>query len=120
MSNEPDLSEAGGDGGSRADTTDRPTTREQQAVDGRLRAGQLEVESASAHETAAIAAALAEYLEEREEPESESATEPETWDGKRFAFAGRIAGLTGRARRVPRGAPTDNWTAAGRTDRFER
>lgn len=85
---------------------------------GRLRMEQLELESAGPRETAAIAAALAEYLDGQDDTEEEA--EPETWDGKRFAFAGRIAGLTGRARRVPRGAPTDNWTAAGRADRFER
>ncbi|ESP89112.1 hypothetical protein K933_05893, partial [Candidatus Halobonum tyrrellensis G22] len=40
------------------------------------------------------------------------------WDGKRWAFAGRTDALQGRAVRVPRGAPTDAWTASGRTDRF--
>ena len=42
----------------------------------------------------------------------------ETWDGDRWAFAGRIEALQGRSVRIPRGAPTDAWTAAERTDRF--
>jgi len=71
--------------------------------------------SANPQETAAIVAALAEYLGE------ERGGEPaDSWDGKRFRFAGRLDGLTGQARRVPRGAPTDEWTAAGRIDRFDR
>jgi len=76
----------------------------------------LRVEAASNPEAAAIAAAIAEYLDE----ETADTDPAETWNGKRFQFAGRIAGLTGCARRVPRGAPTDEWTAAGRADRFER
>lgn len=67
-------------------------------------------------ETAAIVAAIAEYLDE----ETDEPDRAETWDGKRFEFAGRIRGLTGVSRRVPRDAPTDEWTAAGRTNRFER
>ncbi|ERH09372.1 MAG: hypothetical protein J07HX64_01125 [halophilic archaeon J07HX64] len=78
---------------------------------GLLRAG------ATRAESAAVAAALAVYLDDWGD---DTGTDTETWDGKRFQFAGRIAGLTGCARRVPRGAPTDEWTAAGRADRFER
>ncbi|PSQ49354.1 acc operon protein [Halobacteriales archaeon SW_6_65_15] len=44
--------------------------------------------------------------------------EAESWDGKRWAFAGRLRGLQGRAGRVPKRAPTDAWAASGRTDRF--
>jgi hypothetical protein len=76
-----------------------------------LRAG------ATRAESAAVAAALAVYLDNERDT---TGADVGTWDGKRFAFAGRIAGLTGCARRVPRGAPTDEWTAAGRADRFER
>ena len=72
-------------------------------------------EGANPRETAAIVAALAEYLG------AETGAGPvDTWDGERFRFAGRIDALTGCARRVPRDAPTDEWTAAGRVDRFER
>jgi len=42
----------------------------------------------------------------------------ETWDGERWAFAGRIESFGGRTVRVPDGAPTDRWAAAGRADRF--
>jgi hypothetical protein len=71
----------------------------------------------SDRETAAIAAALAEYLDEPTDDQDEAV---ESWDGKRFRFAGRIDGVMNGPRRVPRGAPTDNWTAAGRADRFKR
>jgi hypothetical protein len=79
-------------------------------------AGQLHVETASDREAAAIAAVLAEYLDGDDDGEDSG----ETWDGKRFEFAGRIRAVTGVSRRVPRNAPTDDWTAAGRTDRFQR
>ena len=36
----------------------------------------------------------------------------------RWQFAGRIESLQGRRVRVPREAPHDEWSAAGRTDRF--
>jgi hypothetical protein len=68
-------------------------------------------------EVAAIAAALEVHLAaEREGEESGEVT----WDGKRFQFAGRIAALKGIRRRVPREAPTDEWTALGRADRYKR
>lgn len=73
--------------------------------------------TATATEAAAIAAALDSYLKtESSDTEGDSVT----WDGKRFQFAGRIAAVTGTPRRVPRGAPTDKWTALGRADRFKR
>jgi hypothetical protein len=78
--------------------------------------GRLHVDAASPREAAAIAAALAEYLDEQDGDDDRK----ETWDGKRFQFAGRIRGVTGVSRRVPCNAPTDDWTAAGRADRFER
>jgi hypothetical protein len=40
------------------------------------------------------------------------------WDGERFAFAGRLAGVGITSRRVPENVPTDRWTAAGRADRY--
>ena len=73
--------------------------------------------TATPRETAAITAAVhAHTATEEGTPGEESAT----WDGKRFQFAGRIAAVTGTPRRVPRGAPTDEWTALGRSDRFKR
>lgn len=47
-----------------------------------------------------------------------AAGEQETWDGKRWTFAGRIEATQGRSLRVPVEAPTDAWMAAARTDRM--
>ncbi|WP_313690788.1 acc operon protein [Halorarum halobium] len=76
-------------------------------------------ESADDHEAAAIAAAVSAHLRDREAAAAvESADGAETWDGKRWAFAGRTESLQGRTERVPDGAPTDAWAATGRSDRF--
>ncbi|QLG62734.1 acc operon protein [Halorarum salinum] len=76
-------------------------------------------DSADDDEAAAIAAAVGAHLRDREAAAAEAAAAgEETWDGKRWAFAGRTRSLQGRVERVPDGAPTDAWTAAGRTDRF--
>lgn len=74
-------------------------------------------DDASREEAAAIVAALGAHLGDQERAAAESGAE-ETWDGKRWAFAGRIAALQGRQVRVPSNAPTDGWAASGRTDRF--
>lgn len=71
--------------------------------------------TATTDEAAAVAAALAVHLDdEKRDPDTD------TWDGKRFQFAGRIAAVTGTPRHIPRGAPTDDWTAVGRSDRYKR
>ncbi len=71
---------------------------------------------ATSDEAAAIAAAVAAAVQRDEE-----AVDPEpTWDGERFRFAARLNAVSGIHRRVPQGAPTDSWTAAGRADRFNR
>jgi hypothetical protein len=64
-------------------------------------------------EAAAIVAAVSAYLAEEDTEESE-----ETWDGKRWAFAGRTEAVVGRSLRPRDGTPTDAWTAASRTDRL--
>lgn len=69
---------------------------------------------ADGDEAAAIAVAIREYLAE---VESDTSDEP-SWNGRRWAFAGRLESLGGRGARVPDGAPTDAWSAAGRADRF--
>jgi len=78
---------------------------------------------ASAAQAAAIVAAIGTHLREQEAAAAAAAAADgagvEGWDGKRFAFAGRIEGLTGIPRRVPRDAPTDEWTTAGRLDRLK-
>lgn len=73
-------------------------------------------------EAAAIAAAIAAHVSDTERAAAAAAavrgSEP-TWDGEKWRFAGRVASTGGRRiRRVPDGAPTDKWTAAGRVDRF--
>ncbi|USZ77676.1 acc operon protein [Halorussus vallis] len=76
-------------------------------------------EDATDEEAAAIAAAIGAHLRAQEAAAAAAAeAEAETWDDKRWGFAGRLRGLQGRAARVPRGAPTDAWAASGRTDRY--
>ena len=73
-------------------------------------------EDADAEEAAAIAAAIGAYLADQERaPADEDA---EDWQGRQWAFAGKLRNTSGTARRVPRAVPTDPWSAAGRTDRF--
>ena len=72
-------------------------------------------DDADDEEAAAIAAALGAHLGD----EARAAAERgggggETWDEKRWTFAGRIAALQGRRVRVPRNAPTDGWATSGR------
>ena len=74
-------------------------------------------DDASDEEAAAIAAAVRSHLAALAAAEA-SEDEEETWDGKKWGFAGRVEGLGGRSVRVPDGAPTDAWTAAGRRERF--
>ncbi|WP_187347705.1 acc operon protein [Haloplanus rubicundus] len=74
-------------------------------------------------EAAAIAAAVGAHLTDRDRAVAAAAAaaaagDEESWRGRKWAFAGRIDGLQGRSIRVPETAPTDGWTASGRTDRF--
>jgi len=78
-------------------------------------------DSATREEAAALAAALGAHMADQEAAATAAAADEEpdeSWDGERFAFAGRLAALSGRRRRVPRNSPTDPWTAAGRLDRL--
>jgi len=75
--------------------------------------------SASTEEAAAIVAAIGAHVRDREAAAAAAAAESEpSWEGDRFAFAGRVEQLQGRSVRVPASAPRDAWTASGRTDRF--
>lgn len=74
--------------------------------------------TATPEETAAVAAAIGAHLRDQEATAAASDEEEPSWDGRRWPFAGRVERLQGRAERIPDGAPTDPWTAAGRTDRF--
>jgi len=76
---------------------------------------------AAPDEAAAIVAAVGAHLRDREAAAAAAAAaeeEDDSRDGDRWRFAGRLARTTGRGGRVPRGAPSDAWTAAGRADRF--
>jgi hypothetical protein len=71
-------------------------------------------------EAAAIAAAVGAHLRDRvaaAAAEGDGAA-TERWQGRKWAYAGRVEVLQGRRTRVPDGAPTDGWAASGRTDRF--
>jgi hypothetical protein len=69
---------------------------------------------ATDEEAAAIAAAIAAYLSDRER----GGDETEDWAGDRWSFAGRLAAVGRDSDRVPTAAPRDPWTASGRADRF--
>ncbi|MFC7175639.1 acc operon protein [Halosegnis marinus] len=71
-------------------------------------------DDADSEEAAAIVAAVSAHLD----AEGEDEETPETWDGKRWAFAGRTEAVLGRTVRPTDGTPTDAWTAAGRADRL--
>ncbi|MFC6785482.1 acc operon protein [Halobaculum halobium] len=77
-------------------------------------------DDADDEEAAAILAAVGAHVRDSEAAAAAAAEgdAEDTWDGKRWAFAGRLDALGGRGARVPRGAPTDAWTASGRADRF--
>jgi len=70
---------------------------------------------ANPEEAAAIAAAIGSHLRALE---AAAEGEEPTWQGERWTFASRIDAMQNRQVRVPTGAPTDAWSAAGRTDRF--
>ena len=76
-------------------------------------------DDAGDEEAAAIAAAVGAHLRDVERAATAAAADADpSWQGKRWAFAGRIEASQGRSVRVPENAPTDAWSAAGRTDRF--
>jgi hypothetical protein len=77
--------------------------------------------TATEEEAAAIAVAISAHISDQQAAAAALAAqagEEETWDGKRWAYAGRLDALTSHAERVPGNAPTDEWTASGRTERF--
>jgi hypothetical protein len=74
-------------------------------------------DDATEEEAAAIAAAIGAQLQ-AEALAATAEEESESWDDHRWQFAGKVSRLQNRDVRVPRGAPTDAWSAAGRTTRF--
>jgi hypothetical protein len=78
-------------------------------------------DDATADEAAAIAAAVGAHLRDRAVAAAASGEDDDRgWTGRRWAFAGRLGALGGRTARVPGAAPTDDWTAAARSDRYRR
>ncbi len=79
-------------------------------------------ESATDGEAAAIVAAVGAHLTDLDRAAAAAAAddeEPEdSWDGRRWSFAGRTDAVGGRSARPTDGTPTDPWTAAGRVDRL--
>ncbi len=76
-------------------------------------------DTATEEEAAAIAAAVGAHLHDHALAAAAAAASGDTtWDEKRWAYAGRIKAQQRQTVRVPRNAPTNPWTAAGRTDRF--
>lgn len=76
-------------------------------------------DTADDEEAAAIAVAIGAHLHDHAlAAAAAAATGEETWDDERWAFAGRVRAQQHRTVRVPRDAPTNPWSAAGRTDRF--
>ncbi|MBZ6496290.1 hypothetical protein KWG76_15385 [Haloterrigena longa] len=70
-------------------------------------------------EAAAIVAAIGAHLHDQALAAAAAAAEgEETWDDERWAFTGRVRAQQHRTVRVPRDAPTDPWSAAGRTKQF--
>ncbi|MFB6361704.1 MAG: acc operon protein [Halobacteriales archaeon] len=72
---------------------------------------------ATPDQAAAIIAALEQWLAAEARSSADDQPESPGWDGRRFAFAGRVEKLTGEAARVPTGAPSDPWTAMDRVRR---
>lgn len=76
-------------------------------------------DDATDDEAAAIAAVVSAHLRDQAvAAAAAAAATEETWQGKRWAFAGRVDALQGRTTRVPDSSPTNAWVAASRTRRF--
>lgn len=79
--------------------------------------------SASSDEAAAIAVAIGAHVQDRERAAAAAVaaadgSEEPSWDGEEWTFAGRVERTQHRSVRVRDGAPTNAWSAAGRTDRL--
>ena len=72
---------------------------------------------ADREEAAAIAAAVGAHLHDQAAAAA-AESEADGWEGRRWAFGGRVEVTQEQRVRVPTNAPTDAWTASGRTDRY--
>ena len=72
------------------------------------------------HEAAAIAAAIAAHLRDREAAAAAAAAADDEEDESRrtWAFAGRLEAIGETAGRPPNSTPRNAWSAASRADRF--
>ncbi len=77
-------------------------------------------DDADATEAAAIVAAVGAHIRDQQAAAAAAAaeSEEESWQDKRWGFAGRVESLQRRTVRVRDGTPTDAWSAAGRSDRL--
>ena len=73
-------------------------------------------DDANASEAAAITAVLRTLAAEAKAQAAAGGSADPSRDP--WEFTGRVEGLQSRRVRAPSGAPTDDWSAAGRTDRF--
>lgn len=72
---------------------------------------------ATADEAAAITSVVAAHLADQAAAAASVDPNP-TWDGDKWQFAGRLSSLGDRPVRVTDDVPTDEWTAASRSDRL--
>jgi hypothetical protein len=76
-------------------------------------------DDATDDEAAAIAAVVSAHMRDQAvAAAAAAAATEETWQGRKWAFAGRADALQARPTRVPDSAPTNAWVAASRTRRF--
>ncbi|MEF8799494.1 MAG: acc operon protein [Halolamina sp.] len=73
---------------------------------------------ADENEAAAIVAAIGAHIRDQEAEAAAAEREEESWEDKRWAFAGKVASLQRRTVRVREGTPADAWSAAGRSKRL--
>ncbi|WP_050048856.1 hypothetical protein [Halanaeroarchaeum sulfurireducens] len=75
-------------------------------------------EDADDEEAAAIAAAIGAYLTDRERAAASSESSESSWEGRQWSFAAKLGAVNRCPDRIPTSAPTNLWTASGRSERF--
>jgi len=78
------------------------------------------LEDADTDEAAAVAVAIGAHLRDTELAAAASAADGSAkgWAGRKWQYADRLDRDRDRGVRIPTGAPTDPWSAAGRADRL--